>query len=216
MKKFKFDTTVFKKWIDMNRLSRSKVINAIGQRDANKVGRWELGQVIGTEDLLALCNCYNLQLTDFLIETDSDDIPTETVLPEVMKQRRKTIDSPSIVEMATQSLTADDLTIARLSLEYEKKINDITSINTEYIKEQTASFQYQRDQLVRQHSSQINSLNGTIDTLQDVINQQKETIATLEALVLKQKNIKQGKPETVNDPLIMPTPKKRERKSTNI
>lgn len=206
----KFDSTAFKKWFDLNNMSRNRVIKELGQRDPNKVGRWLLGQTIGTEDLIGLCNHFNLELSDFLIiKEEVGDNRVKTLITEEMKERRGGL-KPALptqpVETATSTLAADDLTIARLSLKYEQEISALTQKHNNDLKEQMSSTRHQlesRNKMINSLQDTINVLNGTIQQMQSSMQAQQDTIqaqrstieslqgtnATMDALIRKQKKI---------------------------
>lgn len=205
--KYKFNKELFKKWFDLNDLTRNRVISTLGQRDSNKVGRWILGQTIGTEDLIALCNSFNLEISDFLqpIPEAKDDC-IETLLPEEINLRRKQKDGVNLTEMATTTLKADDITIARLSLQYEQKINQIEKQHSLDMKENRASTRRQlenREKFVNTLQDTISILNNsleqqqskekelldTINTLKQTIASQQETISSYDAIIRGQKKI---------------------------
>ena len=200
--KLKFDKEVFKKWLELNGLNRSKVITDIGQRDPNKVGRWLTGQTIGTEDLLALCNTYNLQISDFLITVDDqDDSRIETLLPESIKEKRanNTTCQPIKETIATQPLEPDDLKIARLALQYEQKINKIIQDHSAEMRESRQVTRRQmetRTKMVETLQESIASLTKTIEAqratiqeLQQVNASQQNVINTYDAIIRKQKKM---------------------------
>lgn len=206
----KFDNKAFKAWFELNNMTRNRVIKELGQRDPNKVGRWLLGQTIGTEDLLGLCNHFNLELSDFLIiKEDVTETRINTLITEEMKERRGGL-KPALpaqpVEAATSSLAADDITIARLSLKYEQEINALVQKHNKDIREQMSSTRHQlesRNKVVSSLQDTIDVLNKTIqqmqanmqglqDTIhaqQATIESQQATIATMDALIRKQKKI---------------------------
>lgn len=199
----RFDNKAFQKWFDLNNMSRNRVIKELGQRDPNKVSRWLLGQTIGTEDLIGLCNHFNLELTDFLIiKDDVTDHRINTLITEEMKERRgglKKMIPDQPVETATATMAADDITIARISLKYEQQINALTQKHNQDIKEQMASTRHQlesRNKMVNSLQATIDVLNNTIAQMQatiqaqqSTIESQQSTIATMDALVRKQKKI---------------------------
>lgn len=208
--KIKFDSTAFRKWFELNNMTRNRVIKELGQRDPNKVSRWLLGQTIGTEDLIGLCNHFNLELTDFLIiKEDSMSNRINTLITEEMKERRGGL-KPALpaqpVEAATSSLAADDITIARISLKYEQEINALTQKHNKDLKEQMSSTRHQlesRNKMVNSLQETIDVLNNTIQQMQSAmqglqntiqaqqatIESQQDTIATMDALIRKQKKI---------------------------
>lgn len=205
--KYKFNKELFKKWFDLNDLTRNRVISTLGQRDSNKVGRWILGQTIGTEDLIALCNNFNLEINDFLqpIPEAKDDC-IETLLPEEIKLRRNQQNGANLLEMASTTLKADDITIARLSLQYEQKINQIEKQHSLDMKEMRASTRRQmenREKFVSTLQDTISILNknleqqqnkekallDTINTLKQTIASQQENISSYDAIIRGQKKI---------------------------
>lgn len=207
--KYKFDNAIFAKWFNMNGMKRNNLIVKLGQRDPNKVGRWLAGQTIGTEDLLALCNVYDLELTDFLvkIEEQPESRRIHTELPEEIKERRKKeVDGKQLAEIATQSLKADDITLTRIALKYEQQISEIERKHNKEIQELMTRNRHageDRSKMVSELQRTIGTLTDTIAQLQEnsrqqqatiqqqqaTIESQQATIATMDALVRKQKKI---------------------------
>lgn len=199
--KMKFDNKVFRLWFELNGLNRSKVITEIGQRDPNKVGRWLTGQTIGTEDLIALCNTYNLQLSDFIFSVDDhDDNRIETILPEVIKLRRASGQEIVISDMGGQDVSQpSDLAMAKLALSYEQKLNALHNEHIKEMKDARANTRYQMEQrgkMVNTLQESIASLTKTIEDMRATINEQQQTISsqqnvisTYDAIIRKQKKM---------------------------
>lgn len=212
--KIEFDKKVFKEWFELNGFSRNGVITAMGQRDPNKVGRWMLGQVIATEDLIKLCNHYNLELGDFFIikkDDEEDNVCISTSLPDTIKGKRlgrnRGVSEDGISSMPTTDAMSDsEIALARLSLKYEKKINDLMTAHGLEIKENNAKTYQQiqnRNNIIatlqntinvlnesmKNHNKEIEELQNTIATLNMTIQQQQSTIATYDAIIRKQKKI---------------------------
>ena len=212
--KIEFDKKVFKEWFELNGFSRNGVITAMGQRDPNKVGRWMLGQVIATEDLIKLCNHYNLELGDFFIIKKDDEggnVCISTSLPDTIKDKRLGRNG-GVSEDGTSSMPTTDamsdseIALARLSLKYEKKMNDLMAAHSLEIKENNAKTYQQlknRNDIIatlqntinvlnenmKTHNKEIEELQNTIATLNLTIQQQQGTIATYDAIIRKQKKI---------------------------
>lgn len=212
--KIEFDKKAFKDWFELNGFSRNGVITAMGQRDPNKVARWALGQVIATEDLIKLCNHYNLELGDFFIikkDDEGDTVRINTSIPDSITDKRLGRNTGTVKESSTSMPTTDamsdnEIALARLSLKYEKKINDLTTAHSLEIKENNAKTYQQlmsRNDIIATLQGTINVLNesmktrdkeieelrNTIATLNLTIQQQQGTIATYDAIIRKQKKI---------------------------
>lgn len=216
--KIEFDKNVFNEWFNLNGFSRNGVIKALGTRDPNKVGRWLLGQVISTDDLIGLCNHYNLEIGDFLIITDDDEDSTRinTILPDTIKDRRlrktgllavsKDSNNETSSSPITDTLTDKDIAITRLSLGYERKINDLIAAHSLEIKESIANTRQQMESRnkiistlqntidtlndnIKLHNKEVEKLQDTIATLQLTIQQQQNIIASYDSIIRKQKKI---------------------------
>lgn len=210
--KIEFDYKLFETWFRLNNMSRNKVIKVLGQQDPNKAGRWLTGQVIATEDLIALCNHFNLELGDFFIITDEEISPRiNTALPDVIKERREKRSNALEASLRSKAptsevITPDELAITQLALKYEQKINSLISSHSQEMKDFNANTRNQverRNELVKslqntidtlsqtilQHTKEVESLTDIISTLKETIEQQQETISTYEAIIRKQKKI---------------------------
>lgn len=193
MKKIKYNENFFKEWKDLNRFSYNEVVRPFGQRDPNKVGRWYQGQPIGTEDIIKLCNSYNLEVTDFFIEEECEEeyggVKQATALPDYIKERREKERERMEQKQNTVQLPADTATLA---LEYERKINNLLMQHAEEIKGIHDNYRLQqRDSrsVIDTLQKNIEALSATIAAQQATIMSQQNTIATYDALVRKQKKI---------------------------
>lgn len=210
--KIEFDKKVFNEWFQLNGFSRNGVITAMGQRDPNKVGRWMLGQVIATEDLIKLCNHYNLEIGDFfIIQNDDETTRINTSLPDTIKDKRlgrkgEVNEGDTSSLPTTDAMSDSDIAIARISLKYEKKINELMTAHSLEIKENNARTGHQLDSRnkiiaslqstidtlgdsIKMHQKEVEELRNTITTLNLTIQQQQNTIATYDAIIRKQKKI---------------------------
>lgn len=211
----KFDKKIFRKWFELNDMTRNGVMEILGQRDPNKAGRWILGQPIGTKDLIKLCNHFDFQIDDFFIYDDEDEEEiVETILPEEIKQKRRSKEEKKDKDKSTETApnnssdskstslieeTAKELAIARISLKYEQEIKALNKQHQQELKESIANTRNQinnRTKFIESQQNTIQLLNETINQLhndlrekQEIIESQRNTIATLDALVRKQKKM---------------------------
>lgn len=219
--KLKFDYNLFKDWFDLNNMSRNRVLKILGQRDPNKVGRWLTGQVIATKDLIGLCNHYNLEPSDFLIMSEEENARIKTVLPDRLKKKREmemrkwneiastTRDDTVQVskkQAASDSLSTLDIALAKQSIMYEKRINELITSHSLEIKENNANTRQQlreRNKIIETLQDTIAILNKEVETkqkseealqeaisaLRQTITEQQATISSYDAIIRKQKKI---------------------------
>lgn len=198
--KIEFNKEFLSTWLEENHCTRKDVLTAINQRDYNLVNKWLTGEQPSVKYIVRFCNYYQVPIDRWFIIDENAEPEGYHKRSKVRQNYNETEEEKSrqaIEKLATSQedmipRAVHELEIAKLTAKYEKEKNELNAKNNELI----AKTIYSNRSAVDTMKEIMGGQNGLLDEKQKTIDLQAETIrslqnqiATLDAIVRKQKGI---------------------------
>ena len=202
--KIEFNKDFLSTWLEENHCVRKDILVAINQKDYNLVNKWLAGEQPSVKYIVRFCNYYQVPI-DRWFAIDEDKEPDGYFKRSKVRQNYKeTEEEKARQAMAKLATSGEDvipravheLELAKLTVKYEKEKSDLVTKNNELVSKMVYNNRSSLETMKEIMGGQNATTEAALEEKQKTIDLQAETIrslqnqvATLDAIVRRQKGI---------------------------